>query len=388
MHYNFIVWNVTWPQPKHVKLPISSTWITEAENENVSEALSDNWIGSNGKFNVSAEKKLTDLIGGESLLVANGSVALILALKALGIKLGDEVIVPNLTYAATASSVIHVGAEPVFADVSEESWGVTLESIKEVTNENTKCIILVYLYGVPFESREIKEFAKARGIAIIADCAEAFLAKERGVQAGLDSADVCTFSFFSNKLLTCGEGGAVSTKNPTILEKMLSLRGQGMAADKRYYFIEPGFNFRLSNLHAAILDAQITRYSEIKEKRYSVEQKYSEIFRTNDIEISSQEVTAKTFERSPWLFTTRIMNINMRTKLKIADNLARIGVETRPVFYPLTEMPAFANYRYQNKENAHAISINGLSFPTGHHVSENDITMIAQEIKRTLNDKN
>jgi perosamine synthetase len=204
------MWNITWPQPKKCEIPVADASLTTAERSNVLEALDSGWISSNGGWNHRAEGALTKLIGVESLLVSNGSVALTLALRALGVKHGDEVIVPSLTFAATASAVSNIGAVPVFCDVHESNWNMNEELLHSLLTKNTKAIIAVHLYGFPAPMNEIMNFARRYNLAVIEDCAEAPLASINGVNVG-SFGDVATFSFFANKLISCGEGGAVAS---------------------------------------------------------------------------------------------------------------------------------------------------------------------------------
>ena len=360
-----------WPQPKKLKLPIASTWITDLERSYCDDVLESNWIGSNGKYNELSEKKLTQILGQESLTVTNGSVAIILALRALGINPDDEVLVPDLTYAATASSVIHVGATPIFCDIEVDSWGISIDSMRRKLSTRTRAIIVVHLYGKPANIGEILDFAHAHKLKVIEDCAEAFDASVGNQKVGTFG-DISTFSFFANKLITSGEGGAVSSRNPSLIENMRVLRGQGMDPDRRYFFQQAGYNFRMSNLHAAILYGQLERLEEIKNQREIIEIEYRHSLK----ELIPNKIQLSHFHRSPWLFTTLLEFQNVNQKWELASLLAKNGIETRPVFYPLSSMPAFEKYPSDENMVSKEVSENGMSFPTGKHVRVEDVRKI------------
>lgn len=375
------MWNISWPQPNKCDIPVASTILTSAERSNVLEALDSGWISSNGEWNHRAESALTKLIGVESLLVSNGSVALTLALRALGIKHGDEVIVPSLTFAATASAVSNIGAVPVFCDVHESNWNMNEGHLQSLLTEKTKAIIVVHLYGHPASMNEIMNFARQNELTVIEDCAEAPLASINGLNVG-SFGDVATFSFFANKLITCGEGGAVASNDPIILERMRLLRGQGMDVSKRYFFIEPGFNFRLSNIQAAILTSQIETARQIESNWNLQHAHYRNALSRKGIAFTEQQLS-KGEMNSPWLYTVRLNQISFRAKVDLASHLANFGVETRPVFYPLHEMPAFwAPSDFMS--NAVQISIDGISLPTGSHMTESSIEYVTELVSEFL----
>jgi perosamine synthetase len=360
-------------------------WLTTSEESCVTEALKDGWVGSIGPVVESFETRLSEHLGQETISVANGSVALILGLSALEIGPGDEVLVPDLSYAATASSVIRVGATPVFVDVSEDTWNISLQGIINQINERTKAVIVVHSYGVPAEIEAISAFCSSRGIAVIEDVAEAFNGRVRGKLLGTFG-DIGTYSFFANKLITTGEGGAVTAKSQQILTRLRLLRGQGMDPLRRYWFIEPGFNFRLSSLPAAVGTAQLARLEEIVAKREEVESLYrNELWEDMDW---PKVIDGGT--RTPWIFTGSVKTQSPRCVRHIAEALALQGYETRPVFYPLSSMPAFrlAAGKEVLSPVAHDISKRGISLPSSHLVTSQDVSKISSIIRKERIDAN
>jgi perosamine synthetase len=365
-----------WPQPKKVTTQLSSTILGDEEKNNLIQVIESGWIGANGKFSKTVERQLTTYFSATSLLVSNGSVAISLALKALRIGLGDEVLIPDLTYAATASAVINAGATPIFCDVDLHSWNISAKEIQKKITKKTKAIIVVHLYGLPAEITSIMKVAQNHNLKVIEDCAEAFGATQNNNKVGTFGS-VGTFSFFPNKLITSGEGGLVTTNHKEIAERMFLLRGQGMSRTHRYVFLKPGFNFRMSELQACVLAAQFKKLPELWSMRESSENFYREQLTGYVVE----SFASYSHVRSPWIFTVRIPNISQTAKIKLSSKLAKIGIETRPVFYPLSTMPAFSKYAKTDTPNASTISREGLSFPTGSHVSDHAKEAIINLVK-------
>ena len=377
------MWDVKWPQPENIIFPASKPNLTALESESVQEAMLSGWISSNGPYNRSAEEKLSRMIGQDTLLVSNGSVALTLALAGLGIGPGDEVVVPSLTFAATASAVCHVGATPVFCDVDLDTWQISVDSIEKVITDRTKAVIGVHLYGRPFDIQALKALCLEYSIKLLEDCAESTLGTYLDKPLGSQS-DAATFSFFGNKLLSAGEGGAVTAKDPEVFRKMRILRGQGMDEEKRYFFQFPGYNFRMSNLAAAILDAQLARRNEIFTQKMNVELNYETILSSSEL-FKSPELVPNG-QLSPWIYTTRIKGISLQEKIRVAEIMSESGIETRPVFYPLPQMNAFASYERDYLPNSELISREGISLPSGSDLTQSEIKYICDIFKNSVRD--
>jgi perosamine synthetase len=296
----------------------------------------------------------------------------------LDVNVGDEVIVPNLTYAATASAIVNIGAIPRFVDSDINSWNICADDVSNLINPKTKAIIAVDLYGNPAEMQKIYDLAIDRKIKVIQDSAEAFGATYQGSKLG-KYADISTYSFFANKVITCGEGGAVTTTDPELLNRMRLLRGQGMSPSSRYFFEEAGYNFRLSNLSASILSAQLARYDELIEKRNNVFHVYRKHLAVEHVEPKTPENSIM----SPWLFSIRLPQSSKLEKNNLAVTLAEKGIQTRPVFYPLSAMPAFNKWVTEGDEifrNAEIISKQGISLPTYPSLKKNQIIEICKVI--------
>lgn len=368
-----------WPQPDPIRIQVAAPSLSPLEAANLAEAVHLNEVGPHGAFVGSFEQQFGELVGAGALSVANGSVALMLALRALGVGPGDQVLVPSLTYAACVSSVMNVGATPLLCDVDSETWGISVESMTRMITANTKAVIAVHLYGTPCNVLGVQEFCRQHGLYLIEDCAESLLASTNDQHVG-QFGDVATFSFFANKLVSCGEGGAVTSSNPELIAKMRLLRGQGMSPVNRYIFDEPGYNFRLSNLQAAVLCAQLTRLDELASIRQDVEEMYALRLGADYV----RPYVSDSDRRAPWLSTGLLPAAPRDIALEVAQSLASRGIETRPVFPVLTDSPAFSGCECDVVDVARGIAFRGISLPTHEGVDSSVVEEIVSVIKSHL----
>src|SRR4051794_23071679 len=260
-------------------IPVAAPDLSGNEEKYVVDAIRSSWISSSGPYLQRFEREFAALCGTKAALaVCNGTVALHLALLGLNVRPGDEVLVPSLTYIATANAVRYVGAEPVFVDVDPHTWTMSPELIERHITPRTTGIIPVHLYGHPADMDEINHLAAVHGLWVVEDAAEAPFARYKGRPVG-SLAEIATFSFYGNKVLTSGEGGAVTLNNGQLYKRLSTLRGQGMDPRRRYYFPVTGYNFRLTNLAAAVLCAQLERSKELLERRAAIYRQYDIGFR-------------------------------------------------------------------------------------------------------------
>jgi perosamine synthetase len=368
-----------WPQPSKLRIHVCEPWITEVEQLAVSECLNEGWVGPVSPWATKFEAQLSAVLGQDVATTSNGSVALMLALRALGVGPGDEVIVPALTYAATASSVMNVGAAPILCDVEPDTWCLDPAHVNTLVTERTRAIIAVHVYGVSADLASLRTLCDHQSLFLIEDAAEAFGGSYLGAKMGTIG-DVGTYSFFANKLVSTGEGGAVTSNNPSIMERMRLLRGQGMDPKRRYFFLEAGYNFRMGSLPAALGVAQMDRLAEITSQRAAVEHAYHESL--GDL-LQPPKVRSGS-SRAPWIFTGRLMSSSGVDVRGVAQRLADAGVETRPVFWPLSSMPAFARCTRGTTQQAEAISSTGISLPTSHLIQPDDISRISSIVRRAV----
>ena len=363
------------------RLPIMEPALGGNELKYVSDCITTNWISSQGEYVSLFEKTFASYLNCEhALCTSNGTTALHLAMAALGIGPGDEVLVPDLTFGASANAVIHTGATPVFVDITKDTWTIDpVEAEKRIT-ERTKAIMPVHLYGHPCDMDPIMDLARQHNLFVVEDCAEALGARYKGHMVGTIG-DVGCFSFFANKVITTGEGGMVSTSNTALLQKMKTLRDHGMEAGRRYWHVYPGFNYRLTNIQAAIGLAQMERIDAFMEARQERVKRYRH--HLSDIPGIIQPPHANWAHNIYWLYSIVIDETQTGfTREVLMEALRQKGIETRPFFYPMHIQPAFA----QSKEGSFPVSDwvghRGVSLPTSTKASLEDVDTVCGAIRQ------
>ncbi|GAB1536513.1 hypothetical protein ADMFC3_21440 [Geovibrio sp. ADMFC3] len=323
------------------------------------DAFMSTWISSSGKYIGMFEKNFAGYCDCSfGVAISNGTVALHLALVALGIGEGDEVIVPDLTFAATINTVIHANATPVIVDVDRESWCIDPEAIEKAITPQTKAIIPVHLYGQACDMDRIMEIARKHSLKVIEDCAEAHGAMFKDKKVG-SFGDIGCFSFFGNKVITTGEGGMCVTNDPELEARMRVLKDHGMSKTKRYWHDIVGYNYRMTNLQAAIGVAQLERVEEIHKNRKLYEASYKEVL---DNSIFSFQKDLPERKRITWL-----VSVLLDESLNRDDYMAKLkenGIDARPFFYPLSDMEVYKPYCRFETPVTKMLSKQGLNLPT------------------------
>lgn len=370
---------MTQPIDHERRIPVSAPDLTGNEEQYAVDAIRSSWISSTGVYVDRFEREFAEACGTRSAIaVANGTIALHLALLALGVRPGDEVLVPALTYVATANVVRYVGGEPVFVDVDPATWCLDPAKLENAITPRTRGIIAVHLYGHPADMDAINRAAGIHGLWVVEDAAEAHFATYKGKPVG-GLADIATFSFYGNKLITSGEGGAVTLSDPRIELRARTLRGQGMDPSRRYYFPVTGHNFRLTNVACAILCAQIERRGAIVDRRRGIFDTYRSGL-AGVPGIAFQPV-AEWAVQAPWLFCITVdPHAYGRTRDELGDRLSAEGIETRPFFIPLNTLPPFREGALRRGDAvpvAEALGESGLNLPTfGGLTDENQFRVI------------
>ena len=353
--------------------------IGSKEKDYMNEAFDSGWISSKGHFISRFEEEFAKFSGTRyGVSCSNGTAALHLAVKALGIAEGDEVIVPDLTFASPANAVLYEKGKPVLVDVHKGYWCIDPEMVRESITEKTKAIIVVHLYGHPADMGQIMSLAKEHGLKVIEDCAEAHGATYKGKKVG-SIGDIGCFSFYANKIITTGEGGMVTTNDRELAEKIRTLRDHGMQPLKRYWHEEIGYNYRMTNIQAAIGLAQIESIENKILKRKWIARKYAEYI--------GEE--AKLQPEMPWasnVYWLPTFTLNEPSDAIFRDSLmillAKEGVESRPVFYPLNEMPPYMTKMLF--PNSNYVSYHSVSLPVSNRFVENDIRYISEVFKASI----
>ncbi len=363
----------------NLKYPVYQPSLNGNEKKYVNECLDSTWISGKGKFIDKFERDFAKYIScSYATGVCNGTVALHLALEALGIGDGDEVIVPTLTYVASVNAITYTGAKPVFADSLEETWQIDPEDVKSKITTKTKALLCVHLYGHPCEMERLIKICNQHNLFLIEDCAEAIGSKYKGKHVG-SFGDVATFSFYGNKTLTTGEGGMVATNDETLYERLVHLKGQGLAKYREYWHDAIGYNYRMTNICAAIGLAQLERVDSIIEKKVKIAGWYREELKDTQIQFHSE---AENVFHSYWMCTILLPEGIDRDKLKVF--LMENGIETRPMFYPVHTMPIYAQ-KYEKHKMAEALARRGMNLPSYPGLSIEDIKQIVNCLKSFKN---
>lgn len=356
------------------KYPVYQPSLDGNEKKYVNACLDSTWISSKGKFISEFESRFSEFTKIKyAIAVPNGTIALHLAIMALGIGPGDEVIVPTLTYIASANAVTYTGARPVFADSLYTSWQIDPSDIKRKITKKTKAIMPVHLFGFPSDMKEIRKIASENNIYIIEDCAEAFGSRLKNVHVG-NFGNISAFSFFGNKTITTGEGGMVTTNNKKIFQLATRIKGQGLAKNREYWHDIVGYNYRMTNICAAIGLAQLERAHSIIAKKRKIADWYHTFLKAQPLEFHKEVLG---IFHSYWMINILVNNYKDRDKLR--DHLKKNGIETRPVFFPIHTMPIYRN-NGQKFPVAEDIARRGITLPSYPGLTEDDVNFISKKI--------
>lgn len=345
------------------------------ERKYVDECLDSSWISSKGHFVSDFEKAFASYIGKDYATgVFNGTVAIHLAMVALGLKEGDEVIVPTFTYVASANPILMVGATPIFVDSLKDGWQMNPEDVKRKITSNTKAIVVVHLYGHPCDMDAIMKIAKENNLYVIEDCAEAIGSEYKGKKVG-SFGDISCFSFFGNKTITTGEGGMVMTNDADLYEKCCHYKAQGVSKTREYWHDVVGYNYRMTNIQAAIGLAQLEKIEEKVSKKEKLGQWYEKYLNETPLIFHKAQPNVR---HTYWMCSVLARNEEERSSLRkyLADN----GIETRPTFPAIHKMPMYdVKETYPVGED---LSMRGINLPSYPALTENDIKNICDCIKQ------
>lgn len=360
-------------------IPVSAPQLSGNELKYLTDALLSTWVSSAGEYIEKFEKMFAEYCGVQyGVATSNGTTALHLALLAVGVGAGDEVIVPDITFAATINAVLHAGAIPVIVDVEEDSWCISPDEIEKAITPRTKAIIPVHLYGQPCDMDRIMRIANKHNIYVIEDCAEAHGAEYKGQKVG-SFGHVNCFSFFGNKVITTGEGGMCLTNDKELDQKIRLYKDHGMSKTKKYYHEVVGYNYRMTNLQAAIGVAQLERIDEIHEWRQKLEDCYFE--QLNGIRgVTLQKRKLENRKKIAWLVSVLIES---GRREEVVQRLKEIGVDIRMFFIPLSEMDIYKKYVFSNA-NSKEIASAGINLPTTYDISQEMVNKIVSAIRETL----
>lgn len=362
------------------RIPVYRPDLSGNERKYALECIDSSWISSIGIFIDKFEASIAEFTGSSNAIaVCNGTVALHLALHCLDIGPGDEVIVPTFTYIASVNTIAQTGAVPVFVESRPGDWLLDPAHIERRITARTKAIMAVHLYGAACDMDAICGIARRYGLKVIEDCAEALGTRLDGRHVGTFG-DVGTFSFFGNKTVTTGEGGMVIAQDATLAQRLRRVKGQGQSLDRRYWHDILGFNYRMTNIAAAIGYAQMERVEEILARKQEIARVYRRAAQQLPVEF---QVPLQGVVSSDWLVSLLLPAGTDRDRLM--KTMDKMSVETRPVFYPAHHMPMY--HSPEKFTVAEDIAARGLSLPSFPALSDADISYIVATLGAALSEQ-
>jgi perosamine synthetase len=350
------------------------------EREYVLDCLDSTWISSSGRYLELFESSFAQFCGVKhAIACCNGTAAVHLALLAQGVGAGDEVIVPTLTYVATANPVVYCGARPVFVDSEPRTWNMDPERVAAAITPRTRGIVVVHLYGHPVDMDPILELAEEHRLWVIEDAAEAHGATYRGRVTG-SMGSLATFSFYGNKIITTGEGGIVVCEDDRLAATVRLRCGQGQDPQRRYWFPVVGFNYRMTNIEAAIGLAQLERIDWHLARRREIAAWYREELEGQEgLELSPQAPWA---ESAFWIMCAVLDERRFGERDRVMAALDAVGIETRPFFYPLHTLPMYASEDHHGSfPVAEDLARRGLNLPSSATLTRVDVAYVCERLR-------
>ncbi|MET0625517.1 MAG: DegT/DnrJ/EryC1/StrS family aminotransferase [Pyrinomonadaceae bacterium] len=368
------------------RIPVAAPVFAGREKEYVADCMESGWISSGGKYVERFEAAFAEFCGvRHAIACCNGTAALHVTLAALGVGPGDEVIVPTLTFVATANAVTYCGARPVFVDAEPATWNLDPSQVEAKITARTKGIVAVHLYGHPAEMDELRAVAGRRGLFLLEDAAEAHGALYKGRAAG-SLGDAAAFSFYGNKIIATGEGGMVTTDDDALAARVRLLRGQGVDPERRYWFPVVGYNYRMMNLPAAVGLAQLERADWHTGRRREVAARYLELLR--GVSCLRWQDESEWARHAYWMFTVILGRESGVGRDALMERLEERGIETRPVFYPVHLLPPYREAaRGEEFPVAEWLAQRGLSLPTWAGLGGDDLSYVCETLRECLDVK-
>jgi perosamine synthetase len=369
-------------------IPVSEPLVTQREIELVTDCLKSGWISSAGTYLDQFETGWASYCNMPyGIAVSNGTTALQIAVRLLDLRPGDEVIMPTFTIISCAQAITYCNGIPVLIDTDPRNWQMDVRQIETRITPRTRAIMVVHIYGHPADMDPVLEIARKHGLMVIEDAAETHGAEYKGRKCG-GLGDISIFSFYANKLITTGEGGMLLTKHEALAEKARSLRNLCFQKKQRFLHDELGYNYRLTNIQAALGVAQLERIGEIVERKRAIAHDYTERLKdVAGIELPLEESWAKNVY---WVYGIIVKETTGMDALQFARRLAEKGIETRPFFLGMHEQPVFqAKGLFQNERYpvAERLASQGLYIPSGLTIRDEEIETVSEAIKDILTDQ-
>lgn len=369
-------------------IPVAGPWITQKEIDYVTDAVSNCWYGQANKYHDRFEKAFAEYIGVQhAVALPSCTSAIHLSLAALKIGPGDEVIVPDVTWIASAAPINYVGAQPVFADIDRQTWCLSPESFADCITSRTKGVIVVDLYGNMPRMDEILAIARRHGIAVIEDAAEALGSEYAGRKAG-SFGDAGVFSFHGSKTMTTGEGGMFVTNQRELYERVLVLRDHGrVPGDVSFFNREVAFKYKMSSMQAALGLAQTERADELVDRKREIFGWYAELL--GDLPGVTLNPEPAGTRNSFWMVTALFDLALGWKKETLGKRLAELGIDSRPFFHPLSSLPAYAHLpealtASRRNEMAYEISPRGINLPCALSLTRDQVEVVCSAVRNIL----
>lgn len=367
----------------HQPIPVNTPLLGGNELKYLTECIETGWISSEGPFIKSFEEKMAAYVGRKhGIAVSNGSAALDVAIKALNLSKGDEVIMPTFTIISPAQSIVNVGAVPVLVDSDASTWNIDVTQIEAKITSKTKAILVVHIYGLPVDMQPVLELCKKYNLLLIEDAAEMHGQTYNEQQCG-SFGDISIFSFYPNKHITTGEGGMIMCNNDDLAERCKKLRNLAFEPNgRRFIHYELGWNYRMTNMQAALGLAQLEKLDEHIVKKRKVGKMYYEGLK--DLKgFTLQQFKTNYAENIYWVFglvadTEELAN---ETVKKLAD----VKIGTRPFFWCMHQQPVFRNmglFKNEHYPIAEKLARNGFYVPSGLGLSEEEVELVIEELKK------
>ena len=364
------------------RISIANPVFNGNEKKYLMECIDTGWVSANGRFVTEFEKRFAEFCGTKyALTCSNGTVTLHLILAALGIKPGDEVIMPTLTYIATANAVRYCGATPVFVDSEEDTFNMDPTKLEEKITKNTKAIMPVHLYGLPADMKEIQKIADKYSIPVIEDAAEAHGAEYDGEKVGSFGV-AASFSFFGNKVITCGEGGMITTNDDALYQRMKLLKGQAVSPEKRYWHIDVGYNYRMTNMQAAIGLGQLENISWHIAERKRIAGLYEKHLAGTEKYMKMQKVPVNC-KSVYWMNNVILQDTVNQERDEVMQKMEECNIEMRPVFYPMHIMPPYFDSS-ASFPVAEKLGARGISLPSHAGLGEEEVAYVCECLKKSI----
>lgn len=378
-------------------IPVSEPLLTDRESEYVGACMKTGWISSSGPLIEEFEQKWSQYCGRKyGVSVCNGTAALQASVAALHLEAGDEVIMPTFTIISCALAIIYAGGTPVLVDVDPRTWTMDVEQVADKITSRTKAVMVVHIYGHPADMDPIVALADRHGLAIIEDAAEAhgaeYLSQRNSAapqwkRCGSFGTASC-FSFYANKLITTGEGGMVLTDDPELAETLRSLRNLCFHPERRFSHSELGFNFRLTNIQAALGLAQLERMDQIVAKKRWMGHEYAKRLEgMTGLQLPVEEPRAKSVY---WMYGVVLSRDTGMDASVFVRKMTGRGVETRPFFLGMHEQPVFQRrglFQGESYPIAERLARQGLYLPSGMALTEEQLGYVAETVRDLLEDK-